>query len=322
MRQPSLTPERMRAISPRAWGGPEVLTVIEVPRPAPGPGEILVRVHAAGVNPADWKARASGGLGLWGEPPILGYDVSGVVAATGLGVRLFQPGDEVFGMPRFPHQAGAYAEYVTAPARQFASKPAEIDHVQAAALPLGALTARQALIDTAGLRTGDRVLIHAAAGGVGHLAVQVAVAHGAHVIGTARVAKHPFLRDLGAAELIDYTAADFTGAIGEVDVVIDTVGGDYGPRSLRVLRRSGTLVSLSSPAEDKLITTAAALGVRAGFMLVEPDHAAMNAVAALVSAGALRAHVDAVFPLHQAAKAHELGETGRTTGKIVLAVLE
>lgn len=322
MSQSALIPERMRAISPRSWGGPEVLTEIEVPCPAPGPGEILVQVHAAGVNPTDWKARASGGLGLWGQLPILGYDVSGVVAATGLGVRLFQPGDEVFGMPRFPHQAGAYAQYVTAPARQFARKPVEIDHVQAAALPLAALTAWQALIDTAGLHAGDRVLIHAAAGGVGHLAVQIAKAQGAYVIGTARVAKHPFLRSLGADELIDYTAVDFTNAISEVDVVIDTIGGGYGPRSLRVLRRSGTLVSLSSPAENDLIATAADLRVRAGFMLVEPDHAAMNAIAALVAAGALRAHVDAVFPLDQAVKAHELGENGHTTGKIVLAVLD
>lgn len=315
-------PERMRAISPRSWGGPEVLTEIETPRPAPGPGEILVRVHAAGVNPTDWKSRASGGLGLWGQPPILGYDVSGVVAAIGLGVRLFRPGDEVFGMPCFPHQAGAYAQYVTAPARHFARKPVEIDHIQAAALPLAALTAWQALIDTAGLRAADRVLIHAAAGGVGHLAVQIAKAHGAYVIGTARAAKHPFLRDLGADELVDYTAVDFTDAISEVDIVIDTIGGDYGPRSMRVLHKSGTLVSLSSPAEDELIPGAADLGVRAGFMLVEPDHAAMNAIAALVSAGALRAQVDAVFPLHQAGQAHERGETGRTTGKIVLAVLE
>ncbi|MEO3830261.1 NADP-dependent oxidoreductase [Actinomadura sp. B10D3] len=311
---------RMRAMSPRSWGGPEVLTEVEVNRPSPGPAEILVRVHAAGVNPTDWKSRARGGLGLWGEPVILGYDVSGVVEAVGLGVTLYRPGDEVFGMPRFPHQAGAYAQYVTGPARHFTFKPETIDHVQAAALPLAALTAWQSLIETADLRAGQRVLIHAAAGGVGHLAVQIAKAHGAYVIGTARQAKHPLLRNLGADEVIDYTQVDFAEAVRDVDVVIDTIGGDYGSRSLRVLRKGGTLVSLSSPAENPPVREAEELGIRSGFTLVEPDYAGMKAIAALVETGRLRAEIDTVLPLEQAAKAHERGETGRTTGKIVLTV--
>jgi NADPH:quinone reductase-like Zn-dependent oxidoreductase len=311
---------RMRAMSPRSWGGPEVLAEIELDRPSPGPGEILVRVHAAGVNPTDWKARAAGGLGLWGEPVILGYDLSGVVEATGLGVTLFQPGDEVFGMPRFPHQAGAYAQYVAAPARHFARKPAVIDHVRAAALPLAALTAWQSLTETANLRAGQRVLIHAAAGGVGHLAVQIAKACGAYVIGTAREAKHPFLRGLGADELVDYTRVDFAETVRDVDVVLDTVGGDYGSRSLRVLRGPGTLVSLSSPADVPPAGEAERLGVRSGFTLVEPDHAGMRAVAGLVETGRLRVEIDTVLPLERAARAHERGETGRTTGKIVLTV--
>ncbi|MBA9002098.1 NADP-dependent oxidoreductase [Thermomonospora cellulosilytica] len=310
----------MRAISQRSWGAPEVLTEVEVERPRPGPAEILVRVHAAGINPVDWKSRATGGFGLWGEPPILGWDVSGVVEETGPGVTIFQPGDEVFGMPRFPHQAGAYAEYVTAPARHFARKPAGLDHVQAAALPLAGLTAWQALVDTADVRPGRRVLIHAAAGGVGHLAVQIAKARGAHVIGTARGSKHELLRDLGADELIDYTETDFTEAVANLDVVIDPIGGDYGPRSLKVLRPDGVLVSLNSPDEDALRPRAAALGRRAGFMLVEPDRTGLSAIADLVSAGRLRPVIDAVFPLSEAAKAHHHGETGRTTGKLVLTV--
>jgi len=311
---------RMRAMSLRSWGGPEVLTEIEMDRPEPGATEILVRVHAAGVNPTDWKSRAHGGLDLWGEPVILGYDVSGVVEAVGLGVTLFRPGDEVFGMPRFPHQAGAYAQYVTAPARHFARKPAMIDHVQAAALPLAALTAWQSLTETANLRAGQRVLIHAAAGGVGHLAVQIAKARGAYVIGTARGAKHPFLRRLGADELIDYTRVDFAEAARDIDVVIDTIGGDYGPRSLRVLRKGGVLISLSSPTEVPPVEEAEERGIRCGFTLVEPDYAGMKAIAGLVEAGRLRAEIDNVLPLEQAAKAHEQGETGRTTGKIVLTV--
>ncbi|GIJ73590.1 NADP-dependent oxidoreductase [Virgisporangium ochraceum] len=312
--------DTMRAISPVTWGDPDVLTEITVPRPTPLPTEILVRVHAAGVNPTDWKARASGGFRLWGDPPILGFDVSGVVEAVGAGVTLFRPGDEVFGMPWFPRQAGAYAEYVTAPARHFARKPVTIDHVAAAALPLAALTAWQALVDTADVRPGQRVLVHAAAGGVGHLAVQIAKARGAYVLGTARAAKHGFLRGIGVDEPIDYTAVDFASAVGDIDVVVDAIGGEYGERSLRVLRPGGILVSLPSPAEDRWVGPAAALGVRAGFMLVEPDGAGLREIAALVERGELAVTVDAVLPLAEAAKAHELGETGRTTGKLVLAV--
>lgn len=312
--------ERMRAISPKAWGGPEVLTEVEVDRPEPGETEVLVRVHAAGINPVDWKARRSGGFVLWGEPPILGFDVSGVVEAVGLGTKFLRPGDEVFGMPRFPHQAGAYAEFVTAPSRHFAAKPAGLDHVAAAALPLAGLTAWQALVDNANVQPGQRVLVHAAAGGVGHLAVQIAKARGAHVIGTARTAKHGLVRRLGADEVIDYTKMDFATAVGDLDIVIDAVGGDYSPRSLPTLRDGGVLVSLASPEGDEVVAQAALRGIRAGFMLVEPDQMGLQAISALVESGQLRPVIDTVFPLEQAAKAHELGETGRTTGKLILTV--
>ncbi|WP_248961977.1 NADP-dependent oxidoreductase [Sphaerisporangium perillae] len=310
----------MRAIGQDMLGGPEVLKEIEAERPAPGPTEVLVRVHAAGVNPTDWKHRATGGM--LGQPPfVLGWDVSGVVDSVGVGTTLYKPGDEVFGMLRYPYGHGAFAEYVAAPARTFARKPRKIDHVRAAALPLAALTAWQALVDTAEVRAGQRVLVHAAAGGVGHLAVQIAKAQGAHVIGTASAAKHEFLRGLGADELVDYRSVDFAEAIEDVDVVIDTIGGDYGPRSLRTLREGGVIVSLvlSNTAAD-LRAQAEKLGIRAEAMLVEPDHAAMKAIAALVEEGRLHAEIDTVLPLEQAAKAHELGETGRTTGKIVLTV--
>ncbi|MDJ0346216.1 alcohol dehydrogenase catalytic domain-containing protein [Streptomyces sp. H10-C2] len=178
----------MRAIGQDSFGGPDVLKVVEVARPEPGPAEVLVRVHAAGVNPTDWWHRATGGLA--GDVPVrLGWDVSGVIEAVGPGVTLFGPGDEVFGMPRQPLPAGTYAEYVVSPARHLVAKPVGLSHVDAAALPLAALTAWQALVDTADVRPGRRVLIHAATGGVGHLAVQIAKARGAHVIGTARTAK-------------------------------------------------------------------------------------------------------------------------------------
>uniref|UniRef100_A0AAU2UZN6 NADP-dependent oxidoreductase n=1 Tax=Streptomyces sp. NBC_00003 TaxID=2903608 RepID=A0AAU2UZN6_9ACTN len=309
----------MRAIGQDSLGGPDVLKIIETPRPVPGPAEVLVRVRAAGVNPTDWWHRATGGLA--GAAPIrLGWDVSGVVEATGPGVALFQPGDEVFGMPRQPAPAGTYAEYVVSPARHLTIKPPRLSHVEAAALPLAALTAWQALVDTADVRPGQRVLIHAAAGGVGHLAVQIAKARGAHVVGTARAANHDFVRGLGADEVVDYTRTDFTTAARAIDVVIDTIGGDYGPRSLRTLRPGGIIVSLASPAEAHLAAEARALGLRSTFMITEADQAGMKEITSLAGSGLLRVRIDTVLPLEQAAKAHEIGETGRTTGKIVLTV--
>ncbi|MFI6769393.1 NADP-dependent oxidoreductase [Streptomyces sp. NPDC050355] len=317
----SPAPATMRAVSQDTPGSPDVLKVVEMPRPRPGRGEILIRVHAAGVNPADWKTRERGVFANGAKPPFtLGFDVSGVVAETGDGVTLFQPGDEVFGMPRFPHPAGAYAEYVTAPARHFAPRPKGLSHLQAGALPLASLTAWQALVDTAHVQPGRRVLIHAAAGGVGHLAVQIAKTRGAHVIGTASAAKHQLLRSLGADELVDYRTEDFAETIRDVDVVLDSLGGENWVRSLRTLRPGGTLISIL-PLDDAFpYQKAEAAGVRAVFMLVEPDQAGLRAISSLVEDGRLRVIADAVFPLEEAAAAHALGETGRTTGKIVLSV--
>jgi NADPH:quinone reductase-like Zn-dependent oxidoreductase len=308
----------MRAVSQDVLGGPEVLRLVEVDRPEPGLSEILVRVHAAGMNPVDWKQRARSTF--VGPPPfVLGWDVSGVVEATGFGVTLFQPGDEVFGMLPFPKGAGSHAEYAIGPTRAFAAKPGGLSHVQAAALPLAGLTAWQALADTARLAPGQRVLIHAAAGGVGHLAVQIAKARGAHVIGTASAGNHELLRDLGADELIDYRDTDFAAAVTGADVVLDTVGGDYPARSLRTLREGGLLISLL-PVGAGVVAEAARRGVRAQVMLVEADHGGMAALADLVAGGRLRPVVAGTFPLAGAAKAHELGETGHVAGKLVLTV--
>ncbi|MCX4579622.1 NADP-dependent oxidoreductase [Streptomyces sp. NBC_01571] len=313
------TKNTMRAISQDVLGGPEVLKEVEVERPVPGPSEVLVRVRAAGVNPTDWKHRATGMF--LGQPPfVLGWDVSGVVEAVGIGVTVHAPGDEVFGMVPYPFGHGSHAEYVTAPARSFARKPAGIDHTEAGALPLVSLTAWQALVDTADVRPGQRVLIHAAAGGVGHVAVQIAKARGAYVIGTASAGKHEFLRKLGADELIDYRETDFTEAVRDVDVVLDTIGDDNTFQSLRVLREGGIVVSILPVGPEELYEEAARLGVRAARMLVEADHAGMRAIADLVDKGLLHATVAGAFPLADAAEAHALGETGRTTGKLVLLV--
>ncbi|MGW8886366.1 NADP-dependent oxidoreductase [Streptomyces sp. NPDC055749] len=309
----------MRAISQDTYGTPDVLKEVELPRPAPGPSQILVAVKASGVNPTDWKHR-SGGLFLDRLPLVLGWDVSGVVEAVGYGVTLFKPGDEVFGMLPYPYGVGAHAEYVTAPARAFARKPAGIDHIQAAALPLAALTAYQALVDTAGVTAGRRVLVHAAAGGVGHLAVQIAKSRGAYVIGTASAPKHDFVRSLGADEVIDYRTTDFRDAAPDIDVVLDPLSGDTRIRSLEVLRPGGVLVSLLPGTDPDEAAKAAERGVRVETLLVEADHSGMNAIAGLVESGGLRAHVEEVFLLADAAKAHALGETDRTTGKLVLLV--
>ena len=314
-----MTKNTMRAISQDTLGEPDVLREVELERPEPGGGQILVAVHAAGVNPTDWMHRR---LGLFlGEPPFtLGWDVSGVVEAVGFGVSLFEPGDEVFGMLPYPYGAGSHAEYVTGPARAFAPKPAALSHPEAGALPLAALTAWQALVDTAQVQPGQRVLVHAAAGGVGHVAVQVAKARGAYVIGTASASKHDFMRSLGADEVIDYRTADFVKEARDIDVVLDSLGGAHRLRSLETLRPGGVLVSILPVDFGEVTERAAELGVRATAVLVEHDRAGMAAIAALAESGQLRAHVSGTYPLAEAAKAHAEGETGRVTGKLVLTV--
>lgn len=309
----------MHAIRQETLGGPEVLELREVSRPKPGPTEVLVRVTAAGVNPVDWKTRAGGGF--LGQPPFtVGWDVAGFVEAVGRGVTRFKTGERVFGMPRFPHEAAAYAEYVTSPSRQLARIPERLGDVEAAALPLAGLTAWQALVETADVQPGQRVLILAAAGGVGHLAVQIAKARGAYVIGTARSAKHAFLTELGADETIDYTSEAVEERVREVDVVLDLVGGETSSSALQTLRDGGIFIAVPSGTGVEPLRELAGDRVRVTGILVEPDRAGMEAIAELAATGALRVHVARTFPLEQAASAHELGETGRTQGKLVLTV--
>jgi NADPH:quinone reductase-like Zn-dependent oxidoreductase len=228
--------------------------------------------------------------------------------------------DEVFGMLPYPYGAGSHAEYVTGPARAFVPKPAALSHVEAGALPLAALTAWQALVDTARVQSGQRVLVHAAAGGVGHVAVQIAKARGAYVIGTASAAKHGFVRGLGADEVIDYRTADFVKEARDIDVVLDSLGGAGRLRSPETLRPGGVLVSILPVDFDEVTERAAESGVRATAVLVGHDQAGMAAIAALAESGQLRAHVSGTYPLAEAAKAHAEGEAGHVTGKLVLTV--
>ncbi|MEV4615209.1 NADP-dependent oxidoreductase [Kitasatospora sp. NPDC049258] len=313
--------ETMKAIQTVAVGAPEVLRLRDVPRPVPVPTEVLVQVHAAGVNPVDWKIR--GGVfptGALGAPPFVqGWDVAGVVE-SGPRVTRFRPGDEVFGLIWFPRPGGGYGEYVTAPARHFARKPAALSFTEAAALPLAGLTAWQTLVEVAGLTAGQRVLITAAAGGVGHLAAQIAHDLGAVVTGTATAAKHDFLRSVGVHHPVDYTAGPIHQQVRDQDLVLDVLGGDHSLELLRTLRPGGLLILTIGQVGPELATRAAALGVRVSPFLVEPDHRGLEALADLAERGRLRVRIAEVFPLAEAAKAHELGESDRTTGKIVLAV--
>jgi NADPH:quinone reductase-like Zn-dependent oxidoreductase len=308
----------MRVITQQTLGGPEVLTIVDAPEPQPLPTEVLVRVKAIGLNPLEARLRA-GEFPLIGRPPfILGWDISGVVEQAPQTWR-FRPGDEVFGMPLFPRAASAYAEVVSAPALHLARKPASLSHVEASALPIVGLTAWQGLVDLGGVTEGDRVLVHGGGGGVGHVAIQIAKALGAHVIATAGGSKRKFVEGFGADEVIDYTAVDFTETVRDIDVVFDTVGGDTALRSLPTLRDGGRLVGISSGTDAA--DEAAAGSVHVVYMLVEPDRLGLEALAELVERGALRVHVERTFPLHEAARAHELSESGRTKGKLVLTVV-
>jgi NADPH:quinone reductase-like Zn-dependent oxidoreductase len=310
----------MKAVRFHSYGGPEVLVLEEVPRPQPGGGEVLIRVQGAGVNPLDCKVRA-GHVKEWLQhrlPLIPGWDVSGVVEEVGQSVTTFKKGDGVYGMLSFK-QDGAYAEYVVARAQDLASPPQSIDRVWAGAVPLSALTAWQALFDVAGLAAGQSILIHAAAGGVGHFAAQFAKWKGARVIGTASAANISFLRDLGADEVIDYKATRFEGAVREVDVVLDPIGGDTQRQSWQVLKKGGILVAtlgISSPEAARQYQ------VRGEGVMVQPDSAQLAEIAALIDAGTVKPRVTVILPLAEAARAHELSQAGHARGKIVLQVAD
>ncbi len=311
----------MKAIVQREFGGPEVLRIEEVEAPEPIPTEVQVRVRAAGVNPVDFKTRQGKGMAsVFGDPPFtVGWDVCGEVTAVGRGVTRFEVGDEVFGMPWFPRRAGAYAEYVTAPSRHFERKPHAFSTEEAGALPLAGLTAWQIVVDTIRVQDGDDVLIHGGAGGVGHLAVQVAAARGANVIASARREQADFLAGLGAARTLDYRDDDFDRELSDLDSVIDFTGG-YGERSLAVLRPGGTLVSVPSGVDPRLHEAGAAEKKRVTGILVEPDPVGLAGLCDLIEQGKLEIEIDEIFDLERAADAHRHAEAGHGAGKVVLGV--
>ncbi|MFD9889773.1 NADP-dependent oxidoreductase [Amycolatopsis sp. NPDC059027] len=308
----------MRVITQQKLGGPEVLTVVDAPEPRALPTEVLVRVEAIGLNPLEARLRA-GEFPLLGRPPfVLGWDISGVVEQAR--TWRFRPGDEVFGMPLFPRAANAYAEVVAAPALHLVRKPASLSHVEASALPIVGLTAWQGLVDLGGVTDGDRVLVHGGGGGVGHVAIQIAKARGAHVITTASASKREFVEGLGADEAIDYTKVDFAETVRDIDVVFDTLGGDTAERSLGVLRPGGHLVTAVADEDTELAAKYKAAGMRFSGIGVDPDPVALRGLAELAEQGGLRVHVQETFPFERIADAHRLLDGGHLRGKLVLTV--
>jgi NADPH:quinone reductase-like Zn-dependent oxidoreductase len=309
----------MKAVRMHGYGGPEVLKYEDVPRPETATGDVLVRVHAAGVNPVDWKIRAGMTRGFldFPLPLILGWDFSGTIEQVGPGVTGWKVGDEVYARPDI-RRAGAYAEYIAVRASEIQHKPRTLDHVHSAAIPLAALTAWQAIFDAGQLQAGQKILIHAAAGGVGTFAVQLAKWNGAYVIGTASTHNHALLRQLGADELIDYHTTRFEDVVKGVDVVLDSMAGETRERSWQVLKKGGILVtSLGQPSAEK----AKEYGVRAAGLFVEPIPAQLQELANLADSGKLRPIIEAVLPLAEAGRAHEMNQTVHTVGKIVLRVV-
>jgi NADPH:quinone reductase-like Zn-dependent oxidoreductase len=309
----------MKAIRFHDYGNPDVLRLEDAPTPAPGPGEVLVKVHATSVNPVDCAIRAGylRALRDYPRPFILGWDFSGTIAALGDGVTEWHLGDEVYGHPPLSG-AGAYAEYIAVPASICARKPASIDHNQAASIPLVALTAWQALFDHAQLTAGQTVLIQRGAGGVGSFAIQFAKLKGARVIATASARNLSLLRDLGADEALDYNAVRFEDVVSNIDVVLEGMAGEVRERSWKTLKPGGILIALTgAPPTDVM---AAERGFTQKTIWVHPDQTQLTTIAGLVDSGKVRAIVETVVPLAEAAQAHRMVETGHTRGKIVLEV--
>jgi NADPH:quinone reductase-like Zn-dependent oxidoreductase len=311
----------MKAIILKDFGGVEQLELTELATPVIGDGEVLVQVKAISINTVDVKTRAGRGQAakLKGENPIiLGWDVAGIVTESR--DPAFEAGDEVFGLVNYPGHGRAYAEYVAAPADQLALKPDNINFESAAAATLAALTALQAFSDHGRLRAGQRVLIHAAAGGVGHFAVQIARNTGAYVIGTASAENRDFVLGLGANECIDYKAHRFEDLVKDIDFVLDTIGGDNIDRSLLVMKKGGTIVCLPSDTREGIKEKAKAKGINGLPMMVQSSGEDMQHIAQWLGEGSLRAEVSKVFAFEQMAEAHLAVETGKTRGKVVVTL--
>lgn len=311
----------MKAIVVNSPGPVSQLHLEEVEKPVIQDGEVLIQVKAISINPVDVKSRA--GKGVYGRlkdqnPLILGWDISGVVTASRS--EAFKPGDAVFGMVNFPGHGRAYAEYVAAPAAHLALKPANISFEEAAAATLAALTAWQAMVHNAKVQAGQKVLVHAAAGGVGHFAVQLAKHLGAHVTGTSSARNKAFVLASGADAHIDYTTYDWASHPEEFDFVLDAIGGDTIEHSLLVTKKGGTVISIPTGLNETVTEKAKAKGVHGYFMLVQSNGADMQQLALLLEKSILKAHVSHTYPFTEMANAHLQVESGRTVGKVVVTL--
>lgn len=306
----------MQAMRIHSFGGPDVLELDEVPRPEPERDEVLVRIKAASVNPVDYKIRSGQFPTSEQLPMVLGRDISGTIARCGTQVRDWETGDDVFAM--LPTSRHAYAEYVTIKASEAVPKPQSVDHEHAASVPLAALTAWQGLFDQGALQRGQHVLIHGAAGGVGHFAVQFAKVAGAKVTATASKEDEQFVRELGADQVIDYKSERFEDRVRDVDLVFDLIGGETQDRSWAVLKSGGTLVStLGQPSKKK----AQARNANAKTYLAQPNAQQLAEIAQLIDDGKVRPYVQAVYPMEDAAEALAHLEREHAQGKTVLSAL-
>jgi NADPH2:quinone reductase len=315
----------MKAVQIHRLGSPEVLRYTEIEQPLPQSGEVLVQVHAAGVNPVDWGSRSyplptTTGSPLASFPYILGWDLAGTVVALGTGVSRFSPGDAVYGMPCFPGEAKAYSEYTAVPASDLARKPINLSWEQAAAIPMAALTAWQALFDTAHLQEGETVFISGGSGGVGHLAIQLAKWRGARVIAATSTRNLSFVREMGADMVIDYTCQTLDTINEGIDVALDMTSEDLLRQAFHKLKRAGRVVSLIRAHRDLGEQLASQRNASYTFLLVYPSGEQLTTLTTLCERGELRVVIEAAFPLSEVARAHQLSQKGHVRGKLVLTM--
>ena len=315
----------MKAIILNEAGGVDNLQFVDIVKPTIKDNEVLIKTISLSVNPVDYKVRSNDGALNWilgaGRPAIIGWDLSGTIVEVGDAVTDFKVGDAVFGMVNFPGKGNAYAEFVAVPSAHLALKPTNVSHQEAASATLAALTAWQTLVEKGNVKKGDKVLIHAASGGVGHYATQIAKHFGAYVIGTSSAKNREFVLQNGTDEHIDYTTENFQDIVSDVDFVLDTIGGDTILKSLDVIKEGGTIVSITtSSMSNEELEKAKAKNVNLSFLLVQSSGENMLQLSKLMEKGILKSHVSKTFTFDEVAEAHLYLEKGRTVGKIVVNV--
>jgi NADPH:quinone reductase-like Zn-dependent oxidoreductase len=310
----------MKAVRIHQYGNADVLQIEDISVPDIKEDEVLIKIHATSVNPVDWKIREGylRAMNLHTLPLTLGWDVSGTIEKAGSAVNNFQIGDEVYSRPAIERN-GSYAEFIVEKANEVARKPKTMTHLEAASIPLAGITAWETLVTTAHIAKGQKVLIHAASGGVGTLAVQIAKAKGCYVIGTTSETNISMVKELGANEVVDYKKQDFSKMYSDIDVVLDTLGGTIQDQSWKVIKKGGILVSIT---QNPSIEVADNLGVRGAFVFISPNAAVLNELTTLIDAGKLKAVVSSVFSLDEMKQAHLLSESGRVKGKIGIKVIQ